>query len=488
MSDDSRAWGWLALIVVLMLTGLRLVYLGFDLYDVAGDEAQYWTWSQAPAWGYYSKPPMVAWVIWLTTTLLGDDGFAIRMGSPIAHAGTSLVIYAIGTQLFSRRLGFWSAVLFISVPAVFVSSLLISTDPFLLFFWALATYALVRAIDRRTLSWWLFLGIAVGLGTLSKYAMALYPVSIALYLIATPRARRAAGLRGLLLALATALLIFAPNVLWNLRNGLVSFEHTAANADVHGFALHPGSLAEFVGSQFGVFGPILFASLLIAMLHPIRLAAEPAERLLMVLILPMALMMLSVSLLSRANANWAAVIYVPGSLLVVRWLDQRGRGGWLKLALVLNLAIGGAILEFHELARVAGVELTARTDPFRRVMGWQTIGDQVSVAMDQHPNAMLLVEGRVLIATLMYNVRPHPLDAVEFNPSRLIRDHYALTTDINRYADRPFLFVGAEANPVNVLSRFDKVEPLGQITADVYPDLERRYWLFLLSGFKGYAG
>ncbi len=58
--DDSPAWGWLSLAVVALLTVLRLAYLGLDRYDIAGDEAQYWSWAQAPAWGYFSKPPMIA--------------------------------------------------------------------------------------------------------------------------------------------------------------------------------------------------------------------------------------------------------------------------------------------------------------------------------------------------------------------------------------------------------------------------------------------
>ncbi|MBI1774516.1 MAG: glycosyltransferase family 39 protein [Proteobacteria bacterium] len=484
---DGRFWGWAALGIVLALTLLRLAYLGLGRFDLYGDEAQYWTWAEAPAWGYFSKPPMVAWVIWLTTRLFGEDGLAVRMGSPLAHLGTSLVLYAIGARLYGRRIAFLAAITFATLPAIFLSSLLISTDPFLLFFWALALYAVVRAMDAAGSSWWLAAGIAVGLGTLSKYAMAMFPLSIALYLIATPEARRVAGLKRPLLALALALLLYAPNLRWNLENGLISYQHTAANADMHGLQLHPGAFAEFVLSQFLVFGPILFATLLLAMLRPRQLLREPAARLLLALILPMALMMLTVSMLSRANANWAAVVYVPGTLLVVNWLAERGREGVLRTSLLLHLAIGGVMLEFHDIARLAGIELTARTDPFRRLMGWQTIGDEVAVALAGSANAVLLVEDRMLLANLIYSVRPHPLDAVKWNPSRLIRDHYDLSTDIARVRNRPFLFVSPEPDPQKVLSRFERVEPLGLITAPIYPDLERRYWLFLLDGFKGYG-
>ena len=55
------------------VTALRLVWLAVGHADLYPDEAQYWWWSTHPALGYYSKPPMVAWLIAVTTAAFGDS-------------------------------------------------------------------------------------------------------------------------------------------------------------------------------------------------------------------------------------------------------------------------------------------------------------------------------------------------------------------------------------------------------------------------------
>src|ERR1700741_3441861 len=100
--------GWM-LVGVAAITALRLLWLALQPADLFPDEAQYWVWSQNLALGYYSKPPLVAWLIALTTGLLGNSEFAVRLSAPFLHAGAAVLVYGIGSQLYDRRVGFWSA-------------------------------------------------------------------------------------------------------------------------------------------------------------------------------------------------------------------------------------------------------------------------------------------------------------------------------------------------------------------------------------------
>src|SRR5260221_14037730 len=104
-----RAYGVWALVAVIAITAARLVLLAVQSADLYPDEAQYWFWAQHPALGYYSKPPLVAWVIALTTGLFGDSEFAIRVAAPLLHAAAAFFIYAIGARLYDRRTGVWAA-------------------------------------------------------------------------------------------------------------------------------------------------------------------------------------------------------------------------------------------------------------------------------------------------------------------------------------------------------------------------------------------
>ncbi|MCS6854057.1 MAG: glycosyltransferase family 39 protein, partial [Elioraea sp.] len=170
-----------ALLAVLALTLARILWLGLNEPNLYADEAQYWIWAQTIAGGYYSKPPLIAWTIAAFTTGCGDSEGCIRLFSPLAHAATALLLGATATRLFDERTGFWTALLYATLPAVSVSSAIASTDALLLPAWAGGLYALVRLREAPSLRWWAALGLALGLGMLAKYTMAAFLLSLALW-------------------------------------------------------------------------------------------------------------------------------------------------------------------------------------------------------------------------------------------------------------------------------------------------------------------
>src|SRR5262249_49301782 len=131
------------------VTGARLVWLAVQTAGLYPDEAQYWFWSRHLALGYYSKPPLVAWLIALTTALAGDSELGVRLAAPLLHAIAAAFVYAIGARLYDRRVGFWSALAYATVPGVSLSAFLMSTDAVLLPCWAAALYAFVRAREAN---------------------------------------------------------------------------------------------------------------------------------------------------------------------------------------------------------------------------------------------------------------------------------------------------------------------------------------------------
>lgn len=477
--------GLIALLVVASVTLLRLAMLALDRYDLSGDEAQYWVWSLEPALGYYSKPPLVAWIIHASTSIFGSGTFGVRATSPIAHAATALILYAVGNRLYGPRIGMWSAILYATLPAVFVSSMLISTDPFLLLFWAAALYVSVRLVETNDERWWLALGLIVGLGMLAKYAMAMFPVGLALFFALSPDERRRIRRRGPALALVLAFLCYLPNLVWNLEHAFVSYKHTADNANLAGALTRPFKGVEFLLSQFGVFGPIPFAILLVALARPKPLIADVRSRLLASVLLPLATMMVVVAFLSRANANWAAPLYVSATVLVVAWAIERDRAWLLGSSVAIHLAVAGVAAGYHDLVRVAGIELSGRSDPFKRVLGWRSLGADVAKQFAAHPNVVLLMEDRMDLATMIYSARPKVW--AKWTPSGRIRDHWDLTADMARMPDATFLLVTPNPKPDDILQRFAKVTSLGTAGRPLYRDVDRTHHLFLLEGFQGYG-
>src|SRR5438034_44296 len=82
-----KVWPYRLTAAVLILGAaiLRLFYLACDCpLDLAPDEAHYWDWSRHLDWSYYSKGPLVAWLIRLSCILFGDLSFALTGSEMLA--------------------------------------------------------------------------------------------------------------------------------------------------------------------------------------------------------------------------------------------------------------------------------------------------------------------------------------------------------------------------------------------------------------------
>ena len=147
--DEAQRWRqWLAWSLAGLLT-LRLIALAFSRTDLFFDEAQYWTWSLEPAFGYYSKPPLIAWLIGMSTAVCGASEFCVRLPSPLLHTATAVAVFALGARLFDPRVGFLSALAYSTLPGISLSAGIISTDVPLLTCWAIALYAFVALILEK---------------------------------------------------------------------------------------------------------------------------------------------------------------------------------------------------------------------------------------------------------------------------------------------------------------------------------------------------
>src|ERR1700733_4327412 len=170
--EISRLWR-ISPAAVLAVTLVRIAVLIFSPLQLCPDEAQYWWWAQSLSFGYVSKPPLIALIVWCTTAIFGNAEWAIRIGSPLLHGATALLLFGIARRAFpgQPRTALWSTLAYLTLPGISYSSGLISTDVPLLFFWAVALYAFLCALDDRAWRWPILCGIAVGLGLLAKYAM-----------------------------------------------------------------------------------------------------------------------------------------------------------------------------------------------------------------------------------------------------------------------------------------------------------------------------
>ena len=146
--------------------------------------------------------------------------------------------------------------------------------------------------------------------------------------------------------------------------------------------------------------------------------------------------MLALSLLSRAEPNWAAPAYVSAIVLVVAWALGRGWRRWVLASIALNLAAAVALFGTTDALAAIGVAVPAKYDPLHRLRGWRELGQSVAAILAAHPGLTLLADDRELLAALIYYVRPHPFGAVEWNPIPGITDQWRLVNNIGNHRAR----------------------------------------------------
>ena len=87
---------------------LRIIYLFFFPLSLIGDESYYWEWGRNLDWGYYSKPPMIGWLMGIIHFLGADSAFFVRLPTIFFGAGVLFIIFQLGKNIFSAKVGFYA--------------------------------------------------------------------------------------------------------------------------------------------------------------------------------------------------------------------------------------------------------------------------------------------------------------------------------------------------------------------------------------------
>ncbi|HKP77837.1 MAG TPA: glycosyltransferase family 39 protein, partial [Phenylobacterium sp.] len=395
-----------AILLTAALTLARLVALFRTPLELYPDEAQYWLWSRTLDFGYYSKPPVIAWAIWATTAIGGDAEAWVRLSACLFQAGATLVVFLIGRRLYGAAVGLAAAALYGLMPGIQLSALVAATDAPLLFFLGLTILAyvtLLEATGRRRVLLAAGLGAALGLAFLSKYAAVYFVIGLAIHLAVSRQARAAWTLPAAAAALGALAAMLAPNLAWNAAHGFATFQHTAANAAWSGVQLfNLAEMATFVISQFGVFGPVPLGALIVGLVLAVRRRRlDPNDLTLLCFTLPPLVIVTAQAFISRANANWSGAGYLAGAILVAAWLMRWRARRWLIAA----FAIQGAVAAFF-LAAVISPGLADKAglaNGLKRARGWSQTTDLILDRARREPGlSAIAVNNRFLFYAMSY--------------------------------------------------------------------------------------
>ena len=474
--------------VLLLLTAYRLFVMIINQTPLFFDEAYYYLWSQELEYGYHSKPPMIAWVIHLTTHWLGPSELGIKFGSLILYPATAWVVFLVARRLFDSEIAMISAVTFATIPVVAFNTLLITTDAVLFFFWGLALLFFLRALSQDRVYDWFFAGLFCGCGLLSKYAMLMFPVSIFVYLYFSAVHHSQLRNPKLYFSLGIAFLVFTPNLAWNVDHGFATFIHTASLSQFDRELFNLDKMGEFLTAQFLVFGPLFMGILCYLVFRLKRYAADDRYWFLFAFALPFLACITVQSWLTRANMHWAAPVYFSSTILVSAFLMTVNWRAVLVLGISVNLLLASAFYHYHDLFNALNLELNRKNDPYKKILGWREMVAEVQPVVDESKGFLVMGDHRRELSYLMYYLQPLlNIDKVAvWNPQGQVRSQFDMRADLAGYPSANVIYVTDDEFPVEYHSAFERVEYVRKIHIPIYKGVERSYHVYRLYQFKGY--
>ena len=449
--------------VVFGIVALRALVIALSPLDLFVDETQYWLWGQELAFGYYSKPPMIGWVLRLFD-IFNFNGHPVwlRLPAPLFHGATALILAGLTKELAPQAK--WApvhaAALYLSMPIIGVGSFLISTDTIMAPFFVGGVWAYLRAIRSQTLKPALLAGILFGLAFLSKYAAFYALVGCLGAQLFVPTARIKWSTFALFLL--AVLITFSPNIIWNILNGLTTASHTVDNASwVREGAEYDFTRAlGFVASQAGSIGPGLFA------LAALVLLRDPKpNRWLLWLVLPAFFVVTIQAVLAPANANWAFASILGLAIALPHWSAHRLTSKAWQWAIYLPNALFHAFL--ITLLLIPTLFTLGNGQPVGgRYLGQDDLSEEIIARTKATGIETIFAENRSVLADLHYTGRDAGLTFLALKRFAKDRHYYdQLHSDTDHLSlDTQVIYVGLSV-PESCDASTTKLGPLEKVPA-----------------------
>jgi len=199
-------------------------------YGFFRDELYYIACSDHLAWGYVDQPPFSLYVLKLSRLIFGDSLTAIRLVPVLMHTGTIIITGLMVKEMGGKVFAIFIATLAVALAPIHLGmSLIYSMNSIDIFIWALSVYLILKIINTQKQSYWIVLGIVLGIGLLNKISVLFLGAGIFIGIVFTNR--QWFTTRWPYFAGAIAVILFLPYIIWNITHDFAHLEfiHNASS-------------------------------------------------------------------------------------------------------------------------------------------------------------------------------------------------------------------------------------------------------------------
>ena len=474
-SGNSLPFILILCISIIVFIG-RLIWMQYSGLPLNSDEAQYWVWSNYPDFSYYSKPPMVAYMNYISTLIVGQgSALTVRINSALIGLIIPLLTYWLTFEIFeNRRVAFWSSLSVFILPHYNYISTFFTTDAPLSLFWLLTMIFSWRAVRDNKIGDWILGGLFLGLGNLSKYTMIMW-VPIFMLFIWVYR-RETFKDSNFYIAAVVAAVVTLPLLLWNIGNDFVSVKHLFGIVGGYkaesSHIISPASLLAFIAGQLVAVIPLIIPLLFRGgkSLKKLAVSGDEGESKVFYVAVPFIIILLLFTALSpfKSEVNWTFFAFSSLPIVigysVVNFPAKRGglSGiGWFAAAAIMNISImimitNPTIFDRIGLSRV----YTAKIDPLHRLSGWDKLGERVSKYYNPQDSLFVLTDSYHMASELWFYMEEHP-NVFCLNRGRRM-NQFDLWPGVDKVSNMGYdsIFVSKSPPDGDILEGFQKAELL----------------------------
>ena len=395
---------------------LRSSYLFINGLDLIGDEAYYWDWSRQLDWCYYSKPPMVAWLIRLFTELGGNTVAMVRLPTVVLGTVFLAYFYATTKAIYNAQTAALALLMVLATPANLIANFIITIDPPLYCFWMMSIYYLQHALFKGHLLSWFWAGLATGAALLSKQGALLIPLMLVSYLL-TDKQHSVLFKREFLIYLFPIILCMIPLILWNQNHDWVMYGHSKGHfvtEESISLLKRLGQMLTVLLYQLLLLTPIIAVLLIIISFKlTIKLRELPAQEQFLVWMGPVLVLgFIALNGLQKTQGNWPMPFYFTAIILLS---GQWQAGLWqksVKYGLMLGYIFVTLTYALPVLIQTFNIQNTA-IDPtyrFKHTQGFvnSIVAESQKQSIDAKPDFFLTVGHRYLTSQLAFYLPDHP--------------------------------------------------------------------------------
>jgi len=390
---------------------LALLFISTGLLGLGPDEAQYWTWSKALDVGYYSKPPGIAWQIWVGTLVFGDTELGVRLMAVVINFLIPIAVYYLArNSRLKESTAFWAAIAFAFSPLGILGSILATTDGGLVLFWTIGCAVIAKALSRGQPPNYYLLGLVIACGALFKWPIYILWAFVLLAMIPYRSMRSIKFLFGV----GISLLGLLPSIEWNMQHDWATFQHVFSTMKGgHAHTISSGNFWDFVGAQVALLSPVLFVLLLLAIVSMFRRIPYMWSPVLFCGIVTTLLLSVysALAVKQKMQGNWVVFAYPTGCVILSWYALEHARRGkkWLVggVALSIVLSIIALWLPFSGW-------LPYKLNPFKHNLAW----DKMDAALDNagyNPDSEFLFSDKYQMSSLLSFYAPEQKRAYFLN-------------------------------------------------------------------------